>query len=201
MNRYLTAEIYRDAATPDLSIDPALSGLEIIRDIAPWIRIQKENGIALSGLPEGPIDVDEVPWPKVDADLTIVLTQRKLLGVQAVDHQRSQAVDLDFLGVTMTWLKPKFRQVIVVDTSSIKRPEHIVAHEIGHAFGIDNATTESSDMHCQDKKCLMYSLQYRYGRADRSFCECCSEQLHVNSQALRRTKVRQLALGTVKKFL
>lgn len=95
---YLTAEIYRDVINPELSIEPALHGIDIVRGVAPWIKVQKQSQWALDGVPDGPIDVDEVVWPQTDADIAIVLTRRTLLGIQTKEQQRAQSVELDFLG-------------------------------------------------------------------------------------------------------
>ncbi len=188
----LSAEIYCDAAAPDLSIEPALHGINIVKTIAPWIKVL-DDCVTILDIEAEPnsIHVDEVVWPHAQSDIAIVLTKRKLLGVNAPEQRRSQTAEVDLLGVTLTWYEPRFRQIVVADTSSIRRPEHIIAHEIGHVLGVEGSSEHPDDLHCRDRRCLMYPLQYRTGKSDRSFCECCSQQIHDNSLALRRAKTRR----------
>lgn len=195
--RFLTAEIYRDAYSPELSIEPAIYGIDIVKSIAPWIKVNRQEKIAFDNNATGPIDVDEAFWPDSDADIAIVLTRRDLHNVVSNDHMLGQTARLDFIGVTMTWLKPRYRQIVAVNTGGIKRPEHIVAHEIGHVLGVEskNGPVET---HCPDKKCLMYPLHFPFGRADRKFCDCCSEQLHDNSLTLRKAKPGRFAMRNSK---
>lgn len=193
MDRYLAAEVYRDACSPELSVDPALHGIDIVKSIAPWITIRDQNKIACDDVLDGPIDVDETFWPETDADIAIVLTRRELLNASSRGYVRSQTSPSDYIGVTLTWFKPRYRQVVVVNTRSIRRPEHVVAHEIGHVLGVEG-TSQQGDAHCSDKKCLMYPVLPPFGRADRTFCECCSQQVHDNSLTLRKAKSGRFAV-------
>lgn len=190
--RFLSAEIYYDEATRGVSAEPALEGIEIVKGITPWIKVVNTYApVGLGHESSGVLNVDEATWPKTDADITIVVTGRELVETDTATSQHAQSTNLDYLGWTLTWLKPKPRRVAVVNTGHTRRPEHIVAHEIGHIFDVAD---EKEGLHCQDKQCLMFPMQYPYGKADRTFCECCSLQLFENSQARRRAKTGKFML-------
>jgi hypothetical protein len=75
--RYLSAKVYRDEYCPEVSVDRATAGIEIVRTIAPWIKIEKESrSVRVADSEREFIVGDKVAWPKLEADLNVVLTNR-----------------------------------------------------------------------------------------------------------------------------
>lgn len=197
VDQHLTAEIYRDALTPEMSIEPALHGIDIIHSVTPWVRILSQDKFAFEGMPSAPINVENTPWPDSEADIIVVLTRRPLLNVIDSAAMTNRLSDERHIGATLTWIEPRLEQVVITDVSSICRPEHIVAHELGHVMGV-RTTSKQDELHCESRRCLMFSRQYVHGRADRTFCECCSQQIYDNSLLLRRSKVAKNGLFATK---
>jgi hypothetical protein len=196
--RFLTAMIYRDSITPDLSAECAVVGLNIVKEIAPWIRVeQAHRTIKLGRSDRNFVNVDSTPWPKPDADLSIVLTTRDIVERDDIRSYGNYALKKlpaheQRVGMALQMSRVNSRRIAIINTASIRRPEHVVAHEVGHLFGVQ---LKATDNHCKDNSCLMSARQYEYGRAKRNFCLCCSNQLHDNSLRLRHAKSGKLGLA------
>ena len=197
--RFLSAAIYHDDTSPDISIEPALLGIEIVNTITPWIRIEQDMRSQRVGRHNlDYISGDTVRWPRFNADLNIVLTTRRLVSDEDVQsdgrlNYKKLAYKDHLVGLAFSADRVNSKRVALVDISSIKRPEHIVAHELGHLLGIKGPIDDN--LHCDSKRCLMSPMQFPYGKADRTFCECCREQLHDNSLKLRKAKSGIIAVA------
>lgn len=201
--RFLSAKVYQDSFSPDLPVERAIAGIEIVKTIAPWIRIERtQRAVTVGGTRRDFIVADTLAWPRLDADLNVVLTNRPLvrdgdvLQTGGLDHKRL-ATQEETVGLAFHFSRVGSKRIALVNTRSIRRYEHTVAHELGHLLGVKG---KNDDQHCGQKTCLMYPLLRPYGRVDRIFCECCSGQLEDNSRALRKAKAGRFVLGNTKIF-
>jgi predicted Zn-dependent protease len=114
----------------------------------------------------------------------------------ALNHKKL-ASQVTILGLAFHFSRVSSKRIAIINTREIRRYEHTVAHELGHLLGVKG---KNEDEHCVRKKCLMYPLLYPYGRVDKTFCDCCSQQLHDNSLALRKAKASRFVIGNKKIF-
>lgn len=203
-DRYLSTEIFYDDVVPNLSAEPALAGIDIVKSIAPWLRIERGmNPVRVGRSDDTYISTDAAYWPRFSADLNIVLTNRRLVCDEdlhsdgRLNYKKLASKD-HLIGAAFSRDRVYSNRVALVDSSSIRRPEHIVAHEIGHLLGIMGSVDDN--LHCESRRCLMSPMQYAHGRADRAFCECCKQQLHDNSLKLRKAKAGRFAVFNSKIF-
>lgn len=192
----IEARIYLDTETPTVSPEIALHGLEIVRDIAPWIRVHKEIGSISLGKQEY-VNTDRQYWPRFDADITVVLSERRL--VDDKDLKQDGSLNLRKLsrGVQhIGWAYHAHRagsnRVALIQANSITRAENIVAHEVGHLLGVEQ---QHATGHCLCMNCVMNAFLPEHGRATRTFCDKDAELLYTNADRLRMYKSGRLALA------
>lgn len=189
--RFLSAAIYKDSMTPSISAECAIAGFEIVKEIAPWIRIERENRVVgLGSYDKEFVLTDRITWPKRQSDISIVLTSRAIAESDELEPNGNYSLKriapgAQKVGQAFHMTRVNSKRIAIVNARGIRRPEHTVAHEVGHLLGVQ---LRSETLHCEDKSCLMFPMQFPYGKANRTFCDCCSEQLHENSLKLRRAK-------------
>lgn len=205
MNRpnELSAQIYVDTDTPNMSVGVAEHGLDIVREIAPWIKISGKIGeIALetSDYCTG-INGDTIRWPKLEGDLNIVLTKKPIIGSDQLNRDgrlnlRKLTQGLYYIGWHFNARRANGNRVALVSTPAIQMPEHIVAHEVGHLFGVEpQAYMQSKNGHCIELNCVMNAFLPEWGKKQRTFCSAEASVLYENAQRLSMYKAGKLALA------
>lgn len=200
--KLLEAQIYVDSDTPNISVQPADHGIEIVREIAPWIRVNRGIGeivLHTSNETTG-INGDELRWPKLEGDLNIVLTKKPIIGDDQLGNDgqlnlRKLTQGLYYIGWNYNARRANGNRVALISVNAIQKPEHIVAHEIGHLFGVEPpAHLKPANGHCIEMNCVMNAFLPEWGRKGRTFCDTEAEVLFNNADRLRMYKTGKLAL-------
>jgi hypothetical protein len=193
----LTAQIYVDSDTPNMSLSAAEHGIGIVAESVPWIDIMADIGqIVLSE--HNFIVADDIRWPKLDADINIVLTKKHILGNEQIRHDGHPNLRmlknnaLHYIGWNYNAERASGNRVALVNTTAIQRPEYIVAHEFGHLLGVE---PEPYRPHCIEMYCVMNAFLPEWGRKDREFCEGEKILLNRNAEKLTMYKMGELAIA------
>jgi hypothetical protein len=221
MNREdISVEIFRDAGSRDVSIDAATDGVDRIRRITTGIEIVRATKLLkLTNDDQATlIKPARIRWPKFEADMNIVLTQRTLF--LPPDNHSDTDIDsrghgVRHFGVAMN---ASGKKIAMIDAASPDFPELVVAHEIGHMFNLKkNGQTWDSRSHCVHDTCVMYQtagveeverpierrgirklvesaglIDVEYGNfivpRAEEFCDECSHQLDKTSYFIKQSK-------------
>lgn len=196
--RLLSAQVYVDSIEPAISTECFYDGLGIVRSLAPWIRFEKtERSITISKPERDYVVADRESWNSVSSDINVVLTNRHIAWSKDVEPNGGYSIGkLDssqqMIGLAQYMQRANGKRVAIIKTNAISRPEFLVAHEVGHLFGVQ---LHAENMHCESKKCLMFPGFFAKSKVEKAFCDCCSNQLLQNSAKLRHVKSGKLSMS------
>jgi hypothetical protein len=177
MSELIKVEIFRDAqASSSMDTSIARAGLKKVADqigYQPFEIIRNTRNFRLLQHPSNSIDSSRVAWPALEADYSIILTDRRLLPTD----DRSETYG-------MTWPLPHqspIKGVAIVKTDVIQS-ELVAAHEIGHLMQLNYGNrNELMEAHCGNPKCLMVGRrkidQHTQRSVAQTFCSSCERQL------------------------
>jgi hypothetical protein len=154
----ISVEIFRDVDGRDMSIEAAVEGVERIRHVTTGIEIVRATKL-LKIVNNGAdrVQPNKIRWPKFEADMNIILTERSLFLPRESEPSESSDMYDNHISPLGIALKYGDKKIAVVDTVTPDFPELIAAHEIGHMFNLKkNGATWDSDVHCVSDGCMMY---------------------------------------------
>ncbi|MEO7904299.1 MAG: hypothetical protein ABIR91_00735 [Candidatus Saccharimonadales bacterium] len=210
-NSEISVEVYRDVECRDAPVDAAESGVDLISRITTGIQIVRASRLLrIAPSDSDVVNIDKIRWPKFDADLNVVLTERPICangGTVAYKY-----------GVSVRDERAGSLRVAVVDINHPDFPDVVAAHELGHLFSLKKSGESwDNDGHCKLPSCLMQqytqtierevpvtqrglrrlsekvgfsSVQYettKHPKAD-EFCQECARQLDKSAFFLKESK-------------
>lgn len=200
MNR-LTVEIFRDATTPDASVDHALDGIEHFGQHTPHTAIEIVGSRRLIRTTDGPvIDTNRIRWPQMRADLNLIMTERALSESKVIPPRG--AVD-PFGSYERRTIGRSLREVtgypgssgVAIVNTLTALPSLTVAHESAHMMGLkQRGKAHDGDRHCTDSDCILYpeapqGSEYSNNPSlRRDFCQECGPQLGMRAFYLLERK-------------
>lgn len=152
--RLPTIEVFHDADSAAIEVEPALTGIEMVSDIAGKLQLINTERRLRLGLDADMIDEREIRWPKFAADLNVVLTNRQFSSVNEIGARV----------VGRAYFEDKGQRVALVTTQT-HFVDEAVAHEVGHLFGLKNVKDigASEEMgHCPKRLCIMTANHETY---------------------------------------
>lgn len=186
---FLTAKVYIDNATPNIDPQPAFQSFDLIAEHAPLVPMDEVSRLTVAPAHTEYLTVDQQEWPRVEADINIILTERDLVLSKQVTptgrlrqrgHIKGNSYDY-YVGYSLVEAK---RRMAFVQTANISCPEITAAHEIGHMIGV----LEGDELaHCLDQSCIMTETLDET-RKNWNFCNDCSEEMEFNYERLLAIK-------------
>jgi len=160
----ISVEVFRDRDARNLSTESAEAGVDIVRQITTGIEIIRTTGLITIANPKGDdFDMEKIRWPRFEADLNIVVTNRPLYDP---DRDKNTTATANVLTGRKTTLVGNSLyvpgvgtgRVAVIDTSRSGSPVHVAAHETGHLLKLKSSGDSwNFKGHCIDPECLMQS--------------------------------------------
>jgi hypothetical protein len=198
--RPLSVHIYRDSISPNMSIDAGWQGVELVGDIAPWVQVtEHDQSINLASSVVGCVATDSFPERGYRGDMNLILTERTIISPDTVRVRwsllRKQATPDSYIGWSGFHNRVNSTRVALVNTVEITRPDHTVAHEIGHLLGL---WMQKEDLHCDsvEDNCVgLAALTEEPEPNDTDFCHDCTEELFTHATLLRHAKSGRLGLA------
>jgi len=150
MSEKIKVEIFRDAsASSPLDINIAHEGLAKIShqiNSDPFEVISDTRKLRVSRDPSRPLDILKTNWPRLEADYTIVLTDRTVVGTTQNETH----------GTAVRYKDRNYINGIAIVKADVIQPEIVAAHEVGHLMGITYPLNGETSQHCASPDCLMH---------------------------------------------
>lgn len=186
----VSVEIFRDSSRKKLSTEAAEAGIDIVRQIATGVKIMKTTRLlTIAKSEQGFVDMAKIRWPKFDADLNVIVTDRPIF---PPDMDRSDPTD-DWLqaylsgvmGISQRLPGLGSTRVAVIDTQISSSTENVTAHEVGHLLNLKKqGETWDNESHCSTQECTM---RPRLGGGE-EFCNECTQQLGQSAFYFQKAK-------------
>lgn len=146
MPEKISVEIFRDTNSPDQITEYGEKSVELVNYFAKNLEISKAGRGLRLGAATASLVMENISWPRFDADLNLIITSRNLIsdGQEALGSAQASIV--------------RREGVAVVSTASFS-PELTGAHELGHLLHFRDRTNLHDSSHCQIDECLMSSTQ------------------------------------------
>lgn len=149
MKQSLSVEIFRDVNYPDVDTDVALEGIDLINSVVTNLEIvQDTRRLRLGGEATESIRTENIRWPQLDHDLSIVLTRRELLTDSSNEAATKVGSALRF---------PRTAQGVAIVNVNSFNPAATIAHEAGHLLGAQYPEHAVDTYHCEDETCTMHA--------------------------------------------
>lgn len=165
----INLEIFRDYATPDVSVDDIVNGLVESAEIIPQIEIIDHN----RKINTGPRNSQEIitknlRLPQLRADMGMIVTSRRLV----VPNSDGRVLKGNIVvGSTWPYAATPFS---ILDANGMS-PRITAKHELGHLMQIPREGEYfDGDCHCTDDSCLMHAI---IRRERENYCDSCQAQL------------------------
>ena len=158
MRTNLTVEIFRDFEFPDSDIRIAHDGIEKANVAAKHLEIVRDTRrLRLGADPTQPLDTDAIRWPRLESDISIVLTGRALLTATSMENATT---------VGVAHMMPSGEQSVAIINTLGFNAIDTVAHETGHMLHLTyNGNKDRA--HCENKNCTMHAVVDGYKDTER----------------------------------
>lgn len=145
----ITVEVFRDQDNPKMSVEAAEGGIDRIRRVTTGIEIVRATNILRIADKEAEsADIREINWPDFEADMNIVLTNRKIDDGYHKDFTRGISRSVKGIGAL---------KVAVIDVGR-DFSDITVAHEVSHLFSLkESGENWDKHGHCIDGSCVMHA--------------------------------------------
>jgi len=160
-----TVEIFRDVdAHRDIPLESVYAAIEYVGEIAGKLTVINDSHRIRLGKPTYPMCVMErVRWPKFEAQMNLVLTERTIVSSATSQNAEKEAAITQLpriLGIAnfSSFWRPTSKDVAIVDVASTPNVKEVMTHEIGHLFGLsrkNRAVSADGGTHCPDPTCVM----------------------------------------------
>ena len=142
----LTVEIFRDADTPDISLDEVEAGIEAVRTIATGLQIVRKNRLVRIATPGADVVYpSKVRFARQSTDYNVVLTGRELRDDLVKDDDK---VESKIAGMT-------YKRVSIITSTSID-VKLATQHETAHLLHLKRSgDAHDGDGHCTNEGCIM----------------------------------------------
>lgn len=165
----INLEIFRDSATPDVSVDGVLSGLLETAEIIPELEIIDNNRRIRTGPRRNKnVITNDIRLPKLRADLGMIVTSRRLV---VPNPDGRVLAGNTVVGNTWPYAITPFS---ILDANSTS-PRITAKHELGHLLHIPRSGESfDGDCHCMGDYCVMHAI---ISRERDDYCDNCKPQL------------------------
>lgn len=146
MSEKLSVAIYRDAATPDISIEAALVAIELVNTITQdSLEVPTSSKLIKVAPPDSAsIRPDKIRWPQSSVEIRLVMTQRAI-AVASESYPLGFARSNNY-GGGVAFIRDA--------ANGVSHTSTIVAHELGHLLRLRYG--DHDDSHCAQRNCIMY---------------------------------------------
>lgn len=179
--RTISIELFRDIATPDVSLDLAVKGLEHIRRIIPSLEIVERGGLVK--LNEGTLYIrsEELPVLDIHTDFGIILTDRQIF----MPLEQQMPLHDDSITIGLTNHVEQGSDYALVDVLRSDSVKCSTMHETGHLLDIPNKGKKfDGNCHCVKRSCIMHA-ELLLKQTD--YCRRCTQQLAKSAMRLLAT--------------
>jgi len=151
MSEKIKVEIFRDvSASSSLDTTIAHEGLEkIVAQINsnPFEVIRDTRKLRITNDASSPVNFDGIHWPRLEADYSIILTDKLILNKNS--HNQTY-------GAAVRYADRNLINGIAMVRTDVTQPELVSAHEVGHLMGIQYPKDSERNSHCQSPYCVMH---------------------------------------------
>lgn len=160
---HLTVEVFRDADRKDTSLDLAMPGIDLVRSHDVPLQVIRSDRLLRVARPEDDsVVANKIRWPKLGADLNIVLTNRPLFDTAPSSSQDSLYARQDRLGVALYSDRPLANKIALIGLGEMGHSDLTVAHEMAHLLNVQPTNAiEGNQRHCATERCVMHPVARR----------------------------------------
>lgn len=153
-----TIEIFRDAATPEIAIEPVYDGLNIIQGITGGLQVLKDNRKIKVPSKDKLIQPEKIRWPVFSSDFAIIASGNPFY----VDLDEVENIEKIQTGVACT--AQDGTRVAIIDVARSSDAAGTTVHEVGHFLGLkhmyEGVNSDPDDKnHCVIDSCFMSGVK------------------------------------------